>query len=106
MSNYVIAACVSVVALVIGYVLGYFLKIKATEKTASRILDNANADAEAIKQRKILEAKEEALKMKSENERIANEKNGKLQQLEQKLRQKENSLNQTKGELQKKTKRA
>ncbi len=104
MSNYVIAACVSVVALVIGYVLGYFLKIKATEKTASRILDNANADAEAIKQRKILEAKEEALKMKSENERIANEKNGKLQQLEQKLRQKENSLNQTKGELQKKQK--
>ncbi|MBQ5540854.1 MAG: DUF3552 domain-containing protein, partial [Bacteroidales bacterium] len=104
MSNVIIMVCIAVVSIVIGYALGYFLKIKATEKTASRILDNANSDAEAIKQRKILEAKEEALKMKGENERIANEKNAKLQQLEQRLRQKENSLNQTKTELQKKQK--
>jgi len=103
MSNLIIAL-VALVTLVLGFALGYFLKIKATEKTASRIIDNANSDAEAIKQRKILEAKEEALKMKGENERIANEKNSKLQQLEQRLRQKESSLNQTKGELQKKQK--
>ncbi len=95
---------IGVAALVIGFVIGYFLKIKATEKTASRILNNAEADAEAIKQKKILEAREEALKMKSENERIANEKNNRLQQWEQKVRQKDQSLNQSRNELQKKQK--
>lgn len=95
---------VGVAAIFIGFVIGYFLKIKATEKTASRIIDNAEADAEAIKQKKILEAREEALKMKSENERIANEKNGKLQQWEQKIRQKDQNLNQSRNELQKKQK--
>ena len=104
MSNLVITVCISIAALVMGFILGYFLKVKATEKTASRILDNAQADAEAIKRKKILEAQEEALKMKSENDRIASEKNGKLQQLEQKLRQKETALNQNKGEIQKKQK--
>jgi len=91
-------------ALILGFVIGYFLKIKATEKTASRIIDNAEADAEAIKQKKILEAREEALKMKSENERIANEKNNRLQQWEQKIRQKDQSLNQSRNEIQKKQK--
>ncbi|MCQ2250714.1 MAG: ribonuclease Y [Bacteroidales bacterium] len=95
---------IGVAALVIGFVIGYFLKIKATEKTASRILNNAEADAEAIKQKKILEAREEALKMKSENERIANEKNNRLQQWEQKIRQKDQSLNQSRNEIQKKQK--
>ena len=65
MSNLVITVCISIAALVMGFILGYFLKVKATEKTASRILDNAQADAEAIKRKKILEAQEEALKMKS-----------------------------------------
>ena len=104
MSNLIIPACVALAALVVGFLLGYFLKVKAAEKTANRIIDNAHADAEAIKQKKILEAREEALKMKSENERIATEKNSKLQQLEQKLRQKETALNQNKGEIQKKQK--
>ena len=102
MSALTISICV--IVLVLGFILGYFLKIKATEKAASRIIENAEADAESIKQKKILEAKEEALKMKSENERIANEKNGRLQQWEQKIRSKENTLNQGRSELQKKQK--
>jgi ribonuclease Y len=104
MGDVIIPACVALAALVVGFLIGYFLKIKATEKTASRIIENAQADAESLKQKKILEAREEALKMKSENERIANEKNGKLQQWEQKLRQKDATLNQSRNELQKKQK--
>ena len=44
MSNVIIMACIAVVSIVIGYALGYFLKIKATEKTASRILLNEMPD--------------------------------------------------------------
>ena len=104
MTNLTMDIIIGVAALVIGFLIGYFLKIKATEKTASRILSNAEADAEAIKQKKILEAREEGLKMRSENERIANEKNSRLQQWEQKIRQKDQSLNQSKNEIQKKQK--
>lgn len=93
-------------ALAAGFALGYWLKIKATEKRAKTIIENAEEDAEVIKTKKMLEAKEHFLQLKAEHDKQTAEKNNKLNQFESKLKQKENSLNQTKNELQKKTKEA
>ncbi|MCQ2973995.1 MAG: ribonuclease Y [Bacteroidales bacterium] len=100
----IITICIAIIALLGGYFIGYHLKIKATEKKAKEIIDAAEKDSEIIKQKKLLQVQDEAMKMKTENERIANERNGRLQQWEQKLRQKDNTLNQSKNELQRKQK--
>ncbi|MBR4215944.1 MAG: DUF3552 domain-containing protein, partial [Bacteroidales bacterium] len=106
MDNLLITICIAVVALLAGYFIGYHLKIKAAEKKAKDIVDDAEKDAEIIKQKKILQAQDEAHKLKAEAERVANEKNNRLTQWEQKLKQKDNTVNQLRNDLTKKQKEA
>jgi len=89
---------------IIGFFLGYFLKIKALHKKANEIVKVAEAEAENIKNEKILQAKEKFLQLKEKHENAINEKNNKIQNAENRIKQAENSLNIRKEEFKSKVK--
>ena len=74
-------------------------KIIASNR-AKAIIDEATSEAENIKKTKILEAKEEELKIKAEAEKQANNRLAKIQQAEAKIKQRELQLNQQQSENQ------
>lgn len=98
------AIIISLMALLIGVGIGYFIKLKFLNKKVVEIINNAKDQAEIIKKNKILEAKENILKQRNEFDRLTKEKNQKLQRYEKKLHQFELNLNSAKEELQKKAK--
>ena len=63
------------------------------------IIEKAQADAERIKQERILQAKEKILQLKSEHEKQVNERNLQLRDAENRIKQKEGNLNQQNNEL-------
>ena len=89
---------------IIGFVLGYFLKIKAMHKKASEIVKEAELEAEVIKKEKILQAKEKFLQLKEKHEDAINEKNNRILIAENKIKQSENNLNLRKDEFNNKLK--
>ncbi len=95
---------IAALALVIGLIVGYLLKISFVSKKAENMLEEARQKAEIIRKNKILEAKERYLKLKTEFDEKTKEKNSKLQRYENKLYQFENNLNSAKEDLQKKAK--
>ncbi len=104
----IVSALVAVAALVIGIFLGKAIfaknteqKIKDAEMQATKITEDAKIVAETLKEKKLLEAKEKFLQMKSENEKEISQRNQKVQDAENKLRQKEQSLNDKNQVLQK-----
>ncbi len=104
----IISALVAVAALVIGIFLGKAIfaknteqKIREAEQQASKITEDAKIQADTIKEKKLLEAKEKFLQMKSENEKEIHQRNQKVADIENKLRQKEQSLNDKNQALQK-----
>ena len=82
---------------VIGTIIAQ--KIIASNR-AKAIIDEATSEAENIKKTKILEAKEEELKIKTEAEKQANNRLAKIQQAEAKIKQRELQLNQQQSENQ------
>ncbi|HUX84105.1 MAG TPA: ribonuclease Y [Chitinophagaceae bacterium] len=92
---------IGVVGLVVGIILGKLifakntrLKIEEAEKEAAMILANAKTATETLKEKKLLEAKEKYLQMKSELEKETLQRNQKLVESETRIKQKEQSLNQ------------
>ncbi len=88
-----------VVALTIGAFLGYFIsqtisrkRLDSSEELSNRILEEAQKEAETIKKAAVLQAKENLLKQKVENEKEVREKRGELENLERRLRAKEENL--------------
>lgn len=93
-----------IIAVVVGVGLGIFLgklifakntaqKLEEAEQQAQKILDTAKAKSETLKEKKILEAKEHFLQLKSEHEKETIARNQKLAEQENRLKQKEQSLN-------------
>lgn len=101
MDTYLIIIAAAATALVV-LVIGYFVLRSITNSKAKAILDEAALQAEVIKKNKLIEAKEEELKIKSEAEKQANARLAKAQQAEARNKQKENQLSQLQGELQRK----
>ncbi|WP_118974227.1 ribonuclease Y [Taibaiella koreensis] len=108
MDSAMIPALVAVAALIIGIFLGKLIfaknteqKIKEAEQQAQKIAEDAKVLAETLKEKKLLEAKEKFLQMKSENEKEIHLRNQKVADAENKLRQKEQSLNDKNQALQK-----
>jgi ribonuclease Y len=104
----IISALVAVAALVIGIFLGKAIfaknteqKVQEAEQQALKITEDAKIQAETLKEKKLLEAKEKFLQMKSENEKEILQRNQKVADSEHKLRQKEQSLNDKNQSLQK-----
>ncbi len=90
---------IGISTLVIGFFIGFFMKIKGLHKKASNILKEAEIEAEVIKKEKILQAKEKFLELKEKHESVINEKNNQILAEENKLKQKDSSLNIRKEEL-------
>ncbi len=67
--------------------------------SANIIIDDAKREADVIKEKKILQAKEEEMKILADAERTASQKVQKAQASETRARQKEQQLNQQQGEL-------
>ncbi|HEY8463507.1 MAG TPA: ribonuclease Y [Bacillota bacterium] len=85
--------------LIIGIVLGYIgfvayskIKMQSAKDAAKKILEDAGKEVESIKREALLEAKEEALKVKNDLEREIRERRADTQRLEKRLLQKEESL--------------
>ncbi len=96
MESSIVLLLVAVAGLIIGIVISKFLfqkNIKRLEEESSSkaqmILKEAEIKAESVKREKILQAKEQYLKLKSEFESEANRKKNQLISNEQKLKQRE-----------------
>lgn len=95
---------IGIFSIIAGILIGYFLKIKITEKKANQILADAEIESEVIKKEKILQAKETYLQLKSEFEQQTNEKTLRLTTNEARQKQRELAINQKREELIKKQK--
>lgn len=91
-----------IIGLAIGAAVAWYLTGKMANSRAQSILSDAEKDAEVIRKKMLLEAKEETLAMKAEAEKQANARTTKIQITENRLRQREMSLNQKQEELNKK----
>ena len=88
------------VALCIGVGITMVIQRNMAHTRAKSILEEAEKEADVIKKNKILEAKEEELKIISEAEKQANQRMSRLQSQEAKMKQREIQLNQQQGENQ------
>jgi ribonuclease Y len=99
--NPLILALVSgIISFIIGAGIAYSAYLKILKARRNKIIREAEAEAEVIKKDKILQAKEKFFQLKSEHEKVINEKNSKLAVNENKLKQRETSLNQKFEEVQ------
>ena len=90
---------VSLGALIIGGVVGYWVfnlitskKINKNKATALKIIEDAYAEAKTIKKEATLEAKEEVQKLKDEANNEINFKRGELKKTEDRISQKEDFI--------------
>ena len=93
---------VAVVAIAIGCGVTLAVTKKMAHSSAKNILDEARLEADVMKKNKMLEAKEEEMKMKAELEKEANARLSKVQAAEARAKQRELQLNQMQSELQRK----
>jgi ribonuclease Y len=108
MDNTSLAVTVGVVAILIGIFLGKMIFAKNTrkqveeaEQQAKKIVDDATVHAETLKEKKVLEAKEKFLQLKSEHEKEVSQRNQKLSEAENRVKQQQQSVNDKNGALQK-----
>lgn len=99
-----ISIIIAVGCLILGGVIGFVLFRYVVKQKYNQILKEAEIEAEAIKNKKELEAKEKYLNRKAELDKEANQRNQKMQSFENKLKQREISINQRQEDLQKKIK--
>ncbi len=104
-----LAVIIAVACLAVGLIAGYLVRKKSAEKTigsaeaeADKIRDAAAVQAEQIKKEKLVEAKDEIQKIKSESEREVNERRKEVQRLERRVTQKEDNLDRKLENLEKK----
>lgn len=86
--------------LVAGAVVTLLVQKSMARSRARLILDEAARDAETIKKEKLMEAREEELRIKNDAERQASQRLSKVQSAEAKLKQRELQLNQQQSENQ------
>lgn len=96
----IITVIAAIVALLIGIVAGKLIFNKDTaklvedaESQADRIVKDAQSQAETMKEKKMLEAKERFLQLKSEHEKDVLQRSQKLVDSENRAKQKEKDLN-------------
>ncbi|MDE6040194.1 MAG: ribonuclease Y, partial [Muribaculaceae bacterium] len=94
----IIAAVVIAVAVAVGVTLTVQKRMAGTR--AKLIIAEAEREAEDLKRNKVLEGREESLKIIAEAERQATQKASKLQSQEAKMKQRELQLNQQQSENQ------
>ena len=95
----VVTIIATLVALVLGGAVGFFIFRYVIKGKYNEMIDAANKEAEVVKEKKLLEVKEKFLNKKAELEKEAQQRNSRIQQSENKLKQREISLNQRQEEL-------
>ncbi|MBP7612374.1 MAG: DUF3552 domain-containing protein, partial [Paludibacter sp.] len=89
---------IGLIALVVG-AGGAFVVLRFVNK---RAVQEAEAEAELLKKKKLIEVKEKFIGLKAEHEQQVQERNAKIQAVEIRLQQKEMQLNQKQGDVQRK----
>ena len=109
MDKIIIATVVGVLALLLGFFVGFLVrkrigeaKIGSAEAEAKRILDESAKNAEALKKERLVEAKEEILRQRNETERELKERRSEVSRLERRLNQKEENLDRKTEALERK----
>ncbi len=99
----------AVVALLVGWAIGYVMrrsiaekKISSAEIAARNIIENAKKESEAAKKEMILEGKDEIHKFRLEGEREVRERRNEIQRMEKRVLQKEESLDRKMDTLERK----
>ena len=96
-----------VLALLVGIILGIiimavvnFMRNKATENKASKLIEQAKHDAEKQKRDSLAELKEESYRLKQETDKEIKEKKAEIKESEERLLQREKSLDKREEILQ------
>ena len=95
----VVTIIATLVALVLGGALGFFIFRYVITGKYNEMIAAANKEAEVVKEKKLLKVKEKFLNKKAELEKEVQQRNSRIQQSENKLKQREISLNQRQEEL-------
>ena len=98
--NPIIYLAVAVVALAIGSLVTVAIQKSMASSRAKAIIDEANREAEVIRQKELLKGREEGIKIKDEAEKHATQRLQKVQSVESKMKQREMQLNQQQSENQ------
>lgn len=96
----VILVCAILVAAGVSVVATMAIQRKMARSRANTILAEAERDAEVIKEKKLLEAREEELRIKGEAERQVQQRLQRVQAEEGRIKQRQNQLNQLQSETQ------
>lgn len=99
MYNIFIYIAVAVITAILAVLITVIIQKKSARTQAKIIVDEARQEAEMLKQKKMLEVREEELQIKAEAEKQANSRLSKIQQSEARIKQRELQLNQQQGEL-------
>ena len=99
MDNIITIIIVGIVGLVVGFLIAKLLErnnasqvIGSAKKEAGAILKSANAEADAIKKDKILQAKEKFIELKAEHEKVITARDKKISEAEKRTRDKESKI--------------
>ena len=98
--QFFIYIAVAAIAAAIAAGITLYVQRRMAGSRAKFIVAEAQREAEDLKRDKVLEGREEALKITSEAEKQAQQKMSKLQSVEAKMKQRELQLNQQQGENQ------
>ncbi len=93
-----------VAGLVIGFAGAWFVFNSVLKTRKESLVSEAMKEGETIKEKKILQAKERFLELKSQHEKEVNDRNHKVKQSEDKIRNREKELAQQTEQLKKKDK--
>lgn len=110
MGSTIIAVVVAVAAVIIGIFLGKMIFAKNTQQQvdeadalAKKTIEDAKTLAETLKEKKLLEAKEHFLQLKSQHEKEVQQRNQKISENESRLKQQQQQLNDKTSNLQRQT---
>ena len=94
----VIWIVIAVAAALIGFIVATMYSKKSASSRANQMVEEAKREADVIKEKKVIEAKEEEMKILADAERNANQRLQKVQNAEARAKQREIQLNQQQGD--------
>ena len=97
-----IETIIALAGLIVGCLIGYLIFRYVLTAKFREMQNEAQKEAEVIKQKKMLEVKEKFLNKKAELEKEVQQRNQQIQQHENRLKQREISLNQRQDEISRK----
>jgi len=99
-----ITVIASLISLIIGFTVTFFIIKKFIEKKSEKIISEARGKADMDKKEKMLQAKEHFLQLKTDHDRQVQERNKEILIAENRIKQKESVISQKFEEIQRKQK--